>query len=369
MIKLRTHIISLTAVFLALGIGLVLGSTFLDRTFVDALDAQVKSLNNRMDDRNAEVEALSRVLDEESLTVAAQRGAKFDRLLAGRLADTEVVVLANRGVDEGQVNRMVEVLLSADAEVPAVLWLTERWNPGDDKAASEIADRLGLEPGDDPEEVTAAAADLLAVALAGPIPDADADTETGSTTTAEQDSDTATSTTEAGDQPDSTVAATTSTTTTLPADPEPQELLQSLAEAGLIEPQAAPASELAAPAPEALILSITGEGSLLDPVASYVPVATALVGTNPGRVLIAETRMTRTLKEEALDEGVPDRGESVQAVRDVTSIAGQVSILDGLESPVGKVAAVAALVELGEGKTGDYGMAEGTDGLLPEVGG
>ena len=48
MIKLRTHIISLTAVFLALGIGLMLGSTFLDRTFVDALDAQVKSLNGRL---------------------------------------------------------------------------------------------------------------------------------------------------------------------------------------------------------------------------------------------------------------------------------------------------------------------------------
>ena len=50
-------------------------------------------------------------------------------------------------------------------------------------------------------------------------------------------------------------------------------------------------------------------------------------------------------------------------------MAGQVSTLDGLESPVGKIAAVAALVELGVGKTGDYGLAEGTDALLPEVGG
>ena len=63
MIKLRTHIISLTAVFLALGIGLMLGSTFLDRTFVDALDAQVKSLNGRLEDRTAEVKSLTEVLE------------------------------------------------------------------------------------------------------------------------------------------------------------------------------------------------------------------------------------------------------------------------------------------------------------------
>ena len=51
MIKLRTHIISLTAVFLALGIGLMLGSTFLDRTFVDALDAQVVSAATKVMER------------------------------------------------------------------------------------------------------------------------------------------------------------------------------------------------------------------------------------------------------------------------------------------------------------------------------
>lgn len=371
MIKLRTHIISLTAVFLALGIGLVLGSTFLDRTFVDALDAQVKNLNNRLDDRSQEVESLSRVLDEQTLTEASLRGAKFDRLMAGRLADSEVVVLANRGVDEAQVNRMVDVLLSADAEVPAVLWLTDRWNPGDAKSAAEIAESLGLESTDDPEEVTAAAAELFAEALAGPTP---AEVSDAAATTAETTAPTTTAVpgsapTEGENEPTTTEPTTTTAEPTTTALPEPQEQLQLLADAGLIEPQAAPSSELAAPAPEALIMSITGEGSSLDPVAAYVPVATALAGTNPGRVLLAETRTSRTLKEEALDSDVPSRGEALQAVRDVTAIAGQVSLLDGLETPVGKIAAVAALVELGDGKTGDYGLAEGTDGLLPVVSG
>ncbi len=41
MINLRYHIISITAVFLALGIGLTLGSTFLDRVTVDTLESQL----------------------------------------------------------------------------------------------------------------------------------------------------------------------------------------------------------------------------------------------------------------------------------------------------------------------------------------
>ena len=44
MINLRYHIVSLTAVFLAIGIGLTLGSTFLDRATVDNLNGQLDSL-------------------------------------------------------------------------------------------------------------------------------------------------------------------------------------------------------------------------------------------------------------------------------------------------------------------------------------
>ena len=40
MINLRYHIVSITAVFLALGIGLTLGSTFLDRVTVDRFAAE-----------------------------------------------------------------------------------------------------------------------------------------------------------------------------------------------------------------------------------------------------------------------------------------------------------------------------------------
>ncbi len=350
MIKLRTHIISQTAVFLALGIGLVLGSTFLDRTFVDALDAQVKSLNGRLEDRTAEVKSLNAVLDQEALTDAAIQTAHLERLLAGRLADTEVVVVANRGVDAEQVARTIEVLQAADAEIPAVLWLTDQWNANDPKRVATIAAGLGIDETDDPQQVIAAAAGQLASALAGPMPTkADPVTTTGVTTAT---------------APDAAV-----TTSTIAPTPDPEEVLGQLADVDLVEPEAAPSGDLAAPAPEALILYITGEGSELNPKTAYVPVASALVATNPGRVLLAETRATRSLAELAGDAKAPARGSSLTTVRDLNSLAGQVSTLDGLETPVGKLAAVAALVELGEGKTGNYGLAKGVDSVLPEVGG
>ncbi len=372
MIKLRTHIISLTAVFLALGIGLVLGSTFLDRTFVDALDAQVRRLNDRVDQRTDELDALNRVLDEQTLTEAAATEAGYEKLLAGRLANSQVVVLANRGIDEDQVARTVEVLQAADAEVPAVLWLTDRWNPTDDQRSAEIADTLGLVAADDPAQVTAEAAAMLGQALAGPAPTVGA-TSTSTTGASKPGASTTAPTSTA---PTTTVPTTTAAPTATSAlapenaeaiDADPEELLGRLADAELIEQEAAPSSDLSVPEPEALIISMTGEGSSLDPKTAYLPVVTELVTSNPGRVLVAETRNTRTVQSEATDEDVPKRGAALEAVRADDALRGQSSTLDGVESPVGKAAVVVALMELRDGKTGDYGLAAGTDGPVPSI--
>ena len=362
MIKLRTHIISLTAVFLALGIGLVLGSTFLDRTFVDALDAQVRRLNDRVDQRTEEVEALNRVINEQTLTEEAAADAGYEQLLAGQLTDAQVVVLANRGIDEDQVNRTVEVLQAADAEVPAVVWLTDRWNPTDPQRSIEIAESLDLET-TDPAQVTAEAAAMLGLALAGPTPATNAPATNAPSTTAQGDP-TTTAPTDG--------AASTSTTgispgTTVALDAGPEELLDRLTDAELIEQEAAPAGNLSVPGPEALIVSITGEGSSLDPKKAYLPIVTELVSFNPGRVLVAETRNTRTIQAEATEDDVPVRGAALEVVRSDDALRGQSSTLDGLESPLGKAAVVVALMELREGKTGDYGLAAGTDGPVPSI--
>ena len=71
MINLRYHIVSLTAVFLAIGIGLTLGSTFLDRATVENLNGQLESLETRLGDRDARIGELETDLsDAEELQAA-----------------------------------------------------------------------------------------------------------------------------------------------------------------------------------------------------------------------------------------------------------------------------------------------------------
>jgi hypothetical protein len=65
MINLRYHIVSLTAVFLAIGIGLTLGSTFLDRATVDNLQGQLESLETRLQERDEQIDELEQGRDAD----------------------------------------------------------------------------------------------------------------------------------------------------------------------------------------------------------------------------------------------------------------------------------------------------------------
>ena len=46
MVNLRYHVVSLVAVFLALGIGIVMGATVIDRVTVDALNNRVHDVES-----------------------------------------------------------------------------------------------------------------------------------------------------------------------------------------------------------------------------------------------------------------------------------------------------------------------------------
>ena len=59
MINLRYHIVSITAVFLALGIGLAFGAAFIDRATVEALNrnlTDIENQNSALEEENAELQ-------------------------------------------------------------------------------------------------------------------------------------------------------------------------------------------------------------------------------------------------------------------------------------------------------------------------
>jgi len=126
MLNFRFHVVSLVAVFLALAIGIIMGSTVIDRALVDTLEDQQQSLRGTLDDLTEENTSLRQELDdlrEGSERLASEGG---ERLLADTLADVPVLVVAVRGVDTAVLDDLVELLETAGALDQGTLWLTER---------------------------------------------------------------------------------------------------------------------------------------------------------------------------------------------------------------------------------------------------
>uniref|UniRef100_UPI000584A025 copper transporter n=1 Tax=Nocardia araoensis TaxID=228600 RepID=UPI000584A025 len=126
MISLRQHAISIVAIFLALAIGVVLGSQTLGADLLSGLRADKADLRQQVDtltERN-------RLLDEQ--TAAADRfiAGSSGRILGGALADRSVVVFTTPDADPGDVDAVTRALTAAGAGVTGRIALTEAFVDG-----------------------------------------------------------------------------------------------------------------------------------------------------------------------------------------------------------------------------------------------
>ena len=207
MINLRYHIISVVAVFLALGIGLALGSTFVDSILVNELEDQVNEFkldrdeairitDQAVDDKNRAQEdnevlqaegVQQRQRHEEQLedirassekeVNAIRDQSEMDRstnnlllnsienlMPRGRLAGTSWVMLAPTGADRLVMSEIREILTRSDGEYLGTLWIRPAMNFEDPETASALTEIFAIESESDPvSEVTIAylAASLL----------------------------------------------------------------------------------------------------------------------------------------------------------------------------------------------------------------
>jgi hypothetical protein len=162
MINLRYHIVSLTAVFLALGLGILAGTTVIDQFVVDQLNRQTDGLRRSLDGERAKADGLQRDLDlwEKFGTTVAPP------LIRGRLAGRAVVVLAARDVPGDQLNALTEALTLAGAKQPTRLTLTDRWALEGEAQVEQLAEAVGVQA-TNAGAVTTEAATRLAGRLAG----------------------------------------------------------------------------------------------------------------------------------------------------------------------------------------------------------
>src|SRR5215212_7039874 len=140
MVTFRFYIVSLVAVFLALAMGVVVGSTLIDRAIVDRLDRSVESVSDRLDrqrDENAELQhELQQLRDYADGTAPA--------VVDGALDGGAVAVVAERGVDADVVEATVATLQQADGAVPGILWLEPGWALTEDGDRARMAEALDV---------------------------------------------------------------------------------------------------------------------------------------------------------------------------------------------------------------------------------
>src|SRR5438874_309988 len=162
MVHLRYHVVSLVAVFLALGIGIVMGATVIDRVTVDALNNRVHDVERRVNRVDAEN---GRLGDQLKLWDRFTDQAR-DRLLTGRLRNVPVLVVGVRGIDGKGVDGLRQELMTAGANVEGTLWLTSRLRLDNAQDGVALAAALGIPP-DRPDALRRVAIARLAGALDG----------------------------------------------------------------------------------------------------------------------------------------------------------------------------------------------------------
>jgi hypothetical protein len=340
MINFRYHIVSITAVFLALGVGLLLGTTFLDDALADQLRGDLEELERDLDragERNAELQGQLDAFDEEAGGLDEQLGARlFDRQLLGQ----PVLVVAPRGIDDGLVERVTTALDQADADVMGTWWLTDRLLLDDDDEVAQLADALGLST-DDTGRLRNNLAIQLADVLYGAIDLPAASGSAAGAVGAEQ------------------------TQQAAPAEPE---LLARLREAEFVDYDVPDGEDdvVRLPAEGLRIVMVSGPDASVPLGDALMPVLTDLTSDDqPAPVVAVEPSR---VPEDQADGDEPPAERLVDIIRDDGDLSQYVSTVDNLDRVSGRVATVLALVDAKPGapRIGHYGTEDGTE-LLPPV--
>jgi hypothetical protein len=151
MISFRFHLVSLVAVFMALGLGVVAGTTVLNRGIVAQLEQRTEDLEDQGRRNETEIAQL-RQYSESTLA----------HLLSGRLSGQEAVLITQEGTDDAAINRVREGLEAAGADVMALLSVGTRLALAEEADRVDLADAIGAEEVTDPAELKLLTAEAVA---------------------------------------------------------------------------------------------------------------------------------------------------------------------------------------------------------------
>jgi hypothetical protein len=314
-IDFRYHLVSIIAVFLALALGIVVGTTSLNGGIVDTL----KSSNNKLikDKRNLEA-------DVRELRQSVGRRDDFTeglaaQIVAGRLSGERVLFVAVPGVSDGTVKDLQEMVQTAGGTSTGVLRLRDDLlDPAKNQVIDDLVADVAPAGVDLPD---GAPSDRAAVELAAALV---AKTPAGA----------------------------------LSADAA-AKILGGFTGADLVQVQAPVGSKSAGTEASTMAVVVTGgsDGKALDDAGeqrqrAVLTLARALDDRSQGVVVTGPVSSA-------------DTGGVLQALRSDGELRERVSTVDVGDTPYGQVTVVLALDEQDAGGAGRYGEGPGAEAAAP----
>src|SRR4051812_10567652 len=174
MVNFRFYIVSLIAVFLAVGIGVLVGSTVVDQATVKTLERNQRILREQRQAARDASSSRQAELDRWAAFAEQSRG----ELLADRLRDVPVLVVAADGVDGKVLDDVHEWLRTSAAKDQGTLRLGGKLALAGQDDVDALSTAMGVDLPSRPD----AARDQALAALADVLTP-DGDTETSTTTT------------------------------------------------------------------------------------------------------------------------------------------------------------------------------------------
>jgi hypothetical protein len=358
MVNFRFHVVSIVAVFLALAIGIAMGTTVIDKATVDTLRNQLETIEGQRDDARASADKLVTELGalRQQLQDLGEQGT--DQLLSGQLTDAPVVVVAARGIDTDSMDALHTALADAGAQDGGTLWLTDKLALTDPADAARLSEVLGLATTDADHARTNLVSRLGSSFLDVALPIAPPATGATTTTSPTDIGTTVSSTTTTGDTTPTDPVDTT--TTTLATVPEP--LLDNLRNAGFLDwdaPATATGEATVLPAAGARFVVVSGAGAVVPDADVLLPLLGELAASGVAPAVAAQASTGDA------EEAAKTRVVFVGPIRQDDTLKTRVSTVDDLEGFFGWAAVVLALQHLPQGQVGHYGVGDGADRLLP----
>jgi hypothetical protein len=308
-ISFRFHLISLVAVFLALGMGVLTGTTVINRGIVTQLENQTEDLSGQLDGIREEVRDLQALRD---LWAAFGEEAR-EPLLTGRLSGSRVLVIAQDGTDDGSIDGLLAALRSAATtpdDVLGPIFLTGRMALRSDGDRADLAEILGAEASEDPDALRSQTASLLADRLA---------LGTGG-----------------------------------------NQILEELLGAGFLIDEGRHLEETdlgALGGPGQVVVAMAGgpAGSAMNPEGFLVPLVEELA------------RAEATVAAGEPVDGEEEEPAFVSLIRSDGDLASRIATQDNLDQMPGQIGMVVAIEELVDGVAGHYGVKDGATRAFPEL--